>query len=767
MRQDPFTTIGSNPHRQDAIEKVTGQAKYTGDLALPGLLEGKVLRSIFPHALIESIDARKAQALDGVAAVLTRDDLNDIDPYYGHCLRDRPVIALDRVRYIGDPVAVVAAEDRETAEAALSLIDVRYKELPCLATVEDALREGAPVLHEKLAGVGEFHEMGGVGQQFKANVCHHEHFAKGDAARGFDEADEIIEETYEFPMIYHYTMEPHTTIAQYSQKGITLWTSSAHPFLVRAEIAHMFGLAHSRVEVVVPYVGGAFGGKSYFKIEPMVVAIARKTRGRPVRVAQSVAESMLTIRRHSAKSRIRTGVKRDGTIVAREAEVILDTGAYADNGPRVAKRAASRIHGPYHIENCKIDVLAVYTNTVPAGSMRSIGGPQTIWSLESHMDHLAERLHIDPLEFRLKNFLKSGELLRTGAKAMDADLASGMKMAALGIGWGKTKKPPGRGLGIAAGITDSEAMPVSVALVRLLADGSVMVMAGSTEVGQGTRTILSQIAAEELDIGIERVTMQGTNTNFTPFDRSTGASRSTTVMGNAVRAAARELRQQIVSAAAELLHVDLESIELKDGGAVCGDKRLGYGKVVELYFGMPGGELIGRGYIRPGGGMDTQLPVFWETGMGGVDLSVDSETGSIKLHKYVTVADVGKAIHPVQCEGQDEGAAIQGLGHTLFEQLVYESGQLLNPNLIDYRVPFITDLPTVFESKLVENGDGPGPYGAKGMGESGIVSIAPAIGNAIARATGVRIRELPLTPERVWRALRNATRDRPRVTDGA
>ena len=756
MQQDHLTAVGSNTKRQDAIEKVTGQAKYTGDLALPGLLEGKVLRSVFPHAVVESIDTHNAEVLDGVVAVLTRDDLKDIDPYYGHCLRDRPLIAIDRVRYIGEPVAVVAAENREIAEEAISLIEVRYKELPCLARVEEALAEGAPVLHVNVAGVGEFHEMGGVGEKFKSNVCHHEHFAKGDTAKGFEEADEIIEETYEFPMIYHYTMEPHTTVAQYNREGITLWTSSAHPFLVRAEIAHMFGLPHSRVEVVVPYVGGAFGGKSYFKIEPMVVAIARKTHGRPVRVAQSVAESMLTIRRHSAKCRIKTGVKRDGSIVAREAEVVMDTGAYADNGPRVAKRAANRIHGPYRIKHCKIDVMAVYTNTVPAGSMRSIGGPQTIWPLESHMDGIAERLGIDPLEFRLKNFLKPGEQLRAGSKAMDADLAVGMKRAAESIDWGDVKSAQGRGLGIAVGVTDSEAMPVSVALVRLLADGSVLVMAGSTEVGQGTRTILSQIAAEELDVPVECVTMQGTNTNSTPFDRSTGASRSTTVMGNAVRAAAQELRQQIIAAAAEVLKVEPSNIELKDGEVICDDKRVGYGRIVGLYFGMPGGELIGRGYIRPGGGMDTQLPIFWETGMGGVDVSVDTETGSIKLNKYVSVADVGKAINPAQCEGQDEGAAIQGLGHTMFESLVYENGQLLNPNLVDYRVPSITDLPAVFESKLIENRDGPGPYGAKGMGESGIVSIAPAIGNAIAHATGVRIRELPLTPERVWRALKGS-----------
>jgi len=750
-----FRVVGTSPRRIDGVEKVTGQAKFTGDLALDGLLHAKVLRSPVPHALIAAIDASKAEAFPGVVAVLTREDLTGIDPFYGHCLRDRPLIAVDRVRYIGEPVALVAAETAATANEALGLIEVRYQELPVLATVADALAEGAPLLHENVAGVGEFHEMAGVGDTEKSNICHHERFTKGDTAQGFAAADEIIEEHYEFPMIYHYTMEPHTTIAKVIRDNITLWTSSAHPFLIRSEIAHMFGYAQKNVEVIVPFVGGAYGGKSYFKIEPMVVAMARKTAGRPVRVAQSVAESMLTIRRHSVRCRIKSGVKRDGRIVAREAEVIMDTGAYADNGPRVAKRVANRVHGPYDIEHCQIDVLAVYTNTVPAGSMRSIGGPQSIWPLESHMDSMAEKLGIDALDLRLKNLLRPGQRLRDGAKAIDADFRVGINKAAAGIGWSEGKNlPTGRALGLAVGVTDSEAMPVSVALLRLLADGSVIVMAGSTEVGQGTRTILCQIAAEELRIAVERVTVGGTDTDYTPFDRSTGASRSTTVMGNAVKAAAEDLRERLLGAAAEVLKASPQAILLKDGEASAGDERLSYAKIVSAYFGMPGGELVGRGYIRPGGGMDTQLPVFWETGMGGVDLTVDGVTGAIVLHKYVSVADVGKAIHPEHCHGQDEGAAVQGLGHTLFESMVYEGAQLLNPGLVDYRVPCFTDLPQVFESKLVENRDGPGPYGAKGMGESGIVSIAPAIGNAIARATGVRMRELPLTPERVWRALR-------------
>ncbi|MGH7796614.1 MAG: xanthine dehydrogenase family protein molybdopterin-binding subunit [Candidatus Binatia bacterium] len=746
--------VGVSVPRIDGVDKVTGEAKFTGDLAMPGLLEAKVLRSPLPHGEIEAIDVSKAESLPGVVAILTRDDLTDIDPYYGNCLRDRAVVAIDRVRFVGEPVAVVAAEDALAAEEALSLIEVRYRELPCVPDMDAALAEGAPRLHDQCANTGEFHDVAGVGGNFGGNICHREQFSKGKPESAFAQADEIIDEAFEFPMVCQYAMEPHTAVARFNSAGITLWSSSAHPFLVRSELAHMFHLPHAKVEVIVPYVGGAYGSKSYFKIEPLAAAIARKTGGRPVRVTQSVTESMLTTRRHSARVHIKTGVKRDGTLVAREADVLLDTGAYADNGPRVAKRAISRMLGPYRLDHCKVNVLAVYTNTVPAGSMRSIGGPQTIWALESHMDTIADRVGFDPLEYRRKNLLRRGEILKPGATPIDADLREGITAAGKAVQSGSVKKQKGRGDGVAIGVSDSEAMPVSVALVRLLADGSVILIAGTTEVGQGARTILSQIVAQELAIPVERVSMQGTDTRATPFDRSTGASRSTTVMGSAVKAAAGDLRRQLIEAAAEVFNTHTRALTLKNGEVCSADKRLSYGGIISAFFGMPGGELIGRGTMRPGSALGSMFPLFWEIGMGGASVDVDTDTGETKIDRYITVADVGKAINPLQAEGQDEGAAIQGLGATLFESLVYEQGQALNANLIDYRVPRFTDLPDHFESCLVENEDGPGPYGAKGMGKSGIVSVAPAVGNALYRATGVRVRGLPLTPERVWRALK-------------
>jgi CO/xanthine dehydrogenase Mo-binding subunit len=759
MSAQNLAIVGTPARRIEGIEKVTGQAKFTVDFSIPGMLEGKVLRSPYPHALIESIDARPAERVPGVVAVLTRDDLRDINPYFGHCLRDRPLVALDRVRHVGEPVAAVAAEDALTAEEALSLIEVKYRELPVMATFDDALAPDAPILHPDIQGEGAYHELKKIEAGIRTNVCHTEHIEEGDVARGFAESDQIFEDVFEFPMVYHYTMEPHAAIAKIDGNGIVIWSSCAHPFVVRADLASIFGFPLSKVQVHVPYVGGAYGGKSYTKIEPLVVALARKAAGRAVRLAQSVPESMLTNRRHSARVWVKTGVKRDGTLVAREAKVLLDTGAFADNGPRVARRSATRIHGPYRIPHYKIDALAVYTNTCPAGSFRSIGGPQSIWALECHMDIMAAQLGIDAVQFRLHNLLKRGELLKTGAKPIDADLLDDLKEVAAAVDWnGSRERKSGRGVGVAVGVTDSEAIPVSTAIVRLLADGSVVVMSGSTEVGQGARTVLCQIAAEELSVPLEKVTMHATDTNVTPFDRSTGASRSTTVMGTAVRAAAADLGRQLVEIGADILKTKPEEIRLKNGELIAGEYRVGYVKALHTYFGMPGGELIGRGYCRPGGGISSIYPLFWETGLGGADVEVDTETGEIKLEKFVSLADVGKAINPPQCQGQDEGAAMQGIGHTLFESLIYEKGQPLNPNLIDYRVPSFKNLPAEFDTILVENQDGPGPHGAKGMGETGIVSPAPAIANAVARATGARVYELPLTPERVWRALEKRTR---------
>ncbi len=730
MKQRQLRYVGQNIPRVDGVDKVTGKAKFTGDLVIPGMLFGKILRSPYPHARIASIDVSEAEAFPGVSAVLTSADISDTDPYYN----GRPIIAIQKARYVGEPVAAVAAEDEETAEEALSLIKVDYEELPSAVGLEAALRHGAPLIHENS----------------KNNICSHERVEKGNIEKGFAEAEEIFEDSFTFPMVYHYTMEPHSVIADFKEEGITVWSSSQHPFQVRGDLSRIFGVPLDRVRIVIPYLGGGFGSKSYTKIEPLVVALARRAR-RPVRICLSVSESMLTVRRHAVRVRLKTGVKRDGTLVAREAEIYLDTGGYADNGPAVAIRAATRVLGPYRIPHIRTDAYAVYTNAGSAGSFRAIGAPQTIFAGESQMDIIASSLGIDPAELRLKNLLKKGEELMSKLRAIDADIASTLKKLVSASQWKKRSRKKNAAVGLAIGATNAGGMPISVAMVRLLADGCVTVLAGSTEMGQGVRTVLSQIVAEELSLSLDSIRVGGADTTVTPYDSSTGSSRSTTLMGLAVQAAARDLKKQLIKIGARVFGVRRSQVRVEDGGLCCGESKLTYREALERRFGGPGGELIGRGDV--GAEITGSLPVFWEIGMGSAELDVDRETGEISIRRYVSAADVGMAIHPAQCVGQEEGAAMMGIGHTMFEQMVYEGGQLVNPNLVDYRVPGFSDLPREFHSLLVENRDGPGPYGVRGMGEGGLVSVAPTIANALARGTGVRIFDLPLTPERVWRAL--------------
>ncbi|MGE5306557.1 MAG: xanthine dehydrogenase family protein molybdopterin-binding subunit [Alphaproteobacteria bacterium] len=734
MAKQPLQYVGKSVRRVDGVEKVTGKAKFLGDLVVPGMLYGKVLRSTYAHARIRSIDTARAESFPGVAAVLTAGDIGDGVPTYN----GRPVIAMHKVRYVGEPVAAVAATDAATAEEALSLINIEYEELPAAIGIDAARAPRAPSIHEER----------------KDNVCSHEHVERGNAQEGFAQSDVVVENHFTFPMVYHYAMEPHAVIAHWNEEGITVWSSAQHPFQVRNDIAKLFRVPAARVRMIIAYLGGGYGSKSYTKFEPLVVALARKA-GAPVRIANSVAESMITVRRHAAKVRLKTGFKKDGMMVAREAEIYLDTGAYDDNGPQVTIRAATRVLGPYWIPSINSNAYSIYTNSGSAGSFRAIGAPQVIYAGESQMDIAAARLGIDPAELRLKNLLKRGEELRPGLKGIDANLAYGLRKLVQASRWKKAAKIRNNPVGLACAVTNAGATPVSVAMARLQNDGVVNIFAGSTEMGQGVRTVLSQIAGEELKLPLEQIRVTGADTKVTPYDSSTGSSRSTTCMGTAVQAAARDLKKQLVQIAAEALRVRPGQVHLQEGALVCGEARLTFREALEHRFGKgSGGELIGRGDTTPAI-TEHQLPVFWEVGMGMVELAIDQETGRVRIKRLISVADVGKAIHPDGCIGQEEGAAMMGIGHTLFEQMIYDaSGNLLNPNLVDYRVPTFDDVPGEFHTVLVENGDGPGPYGVRGMGEGGLLSIAPSVCNALARGTGARITDLPLTPERVWRALR-------------
>ncbi|HKG25328.1 MAG TPA: xanthine dehydrogenase family protein molybdopterin-binding subunit [Thermomicrobiales bacterium] len=753
--------VGQDVPRVDARAKATGETRYAGDLVVPGMVYGKILRSPYAHARIRRIDASRARRLPGVVAVLTGDDVLDINPYYGHAIKDRPLIAIDRVRFAGEPVVAVAAEDLATADEALTLIDVEYEELSCAVTLDAALAEGAPRLHiTELLKPGLFHGLGELKPQ-PGNICYVHGFARGDVEDAFARAEVVVEGGYRFPAVYQYAMEPHTAIAQWSVDEVTVWSSCQHPFLVRSEIADLFGLPVANVRIVVPYLGGGFGSKSYTKMEPITVALARKAR-RPVRIANSVDEAMVTTRRHGMKAWVRTAATADGRLLAREVRAWFDTGAYADNGPRVVATGADAAPGPYRWDAVKVDAWGVYTNTSPAGSYRAFGATHLQWIGEAQVDEIARRCGLDAVQIRERNLLTPGESVRPGGKPLDADLIGNVKKIAEGLNW-DSPKPPNVGRGVSVGLLAAGAHPVSTAFARMEADGIVTLYVSSTEVGQGARTVFSQIVAEELALPVDRVKVVGSDTQVTPYDRSTGASRSTTLAGLAVQRAAQELRAQLLSIAARLYDLPEMALAVRDGAVWHEGEATSYPDLIRAHFGMVGGELIGRGEVRPenNDGSYAAGPVFWEVCIGGAEVEVDPDTGRLTVRKAVSVADVGKAINPKLVEAQEMGGVLQGLGNAIHEEMLYDpdTGQLLNGTLFDYHVPTIEDLPGAFVSTIVENADGPGPYGAKGVGEGSLAGATAAVVTALGDL-GIRVTELPATPERVWRWLQNAVDSR-------
>ncbi len=427
------SAIGQSVERADGRLKLAGQAEFTGDIRLPGMLYGAVLHSPVAHARISSIDTSAAEKLDGVVAILTGEDLSDIDPYYGHALRDRPIVAIGKVRFTGEPVAVVAAESQAAADLAVTRITVGYDELPVAAGLEKALAHDAPLVHEEAARPGSAHGLGKL-PDAEGNICYSYSFRRGDVDRAFAAAAVVVEGEYTFPAVYQYSMETHTTIAHWHGGELTLWSSCQHPFLVRQEIAVLFGLPLEEVQVIVPFLGGGFGSKSYTKMEPLTAAIARKA-GRPVRILNAVHESMITTRRHNMSCRMRTAAAADGTVLGRTAEAWLDTGAYADNGPRVTATAGDAAPGPYRWQAVQVQAHCVYTNTGPAGSYRAFGATHLQWIGESQLDEVARRLGMDRLEIRQRNLLRPGEEVRPGGKPLDADLIGDVGKAAEAIGW--------------------------------------------------------------------------------------------------------------------------------------------------------------------------------------------------------------------------------------------------------------------------------------------------------------------------------------------
>ncbi len=763
--------IGVEVPRRDARAKVTGRAAYVGDLELPGMLHARVLRSTVPHARIRRLDVSAAAALPGVV-VLTGEDFArwGLDPRYGPVLRDQPVVAVDKVRYVGDAVAAVAAPDPALAEEALGRIEVEYDELPAVYHPRDALAPDAPLLHEQPpAASPAFADLKHAHGPKHPNVCGEFNLRRGDVRAAFAAAALVVEGEYYSPTAQHHPLEPHGVLARVSDNRIELWANTQTPSVVRGQLAELYGVPVSRVRIVVPYIGGAYGSKAYTKLEPLAVALARKA-GRPVRLYLTSQEQFLTIVRHAAQARLRLGFAADGRLLAAEGEILMDAGAYAEISPRTCKYAGYSLPGPYWIPNLHVDAYAVYTNKTPAGAFRGYGVPQGSWAYEQLMDEAAERLGVDPLALRLLNVPEEGYRFSTGDAPSPRGLREALVRVAEAVGWDERNRavpPPAgarvaRGKGLGCALKSTITPSLSEAVVTMSEDGSVNVLSSTVEMGQGAETVLSQMVATELGVPRDWVTIVPPDTDVTPYDQATTASRSTYSMGNAVVAAAREVKAQLLETAADLLEAAVDDLEVDDGrvyvrGAPA--RMATFEAVLARRFGARMGTLVGRGAHQTSGGLDPETgqgkaSAFWYPGVGAAEVEVDLETGELRLLRYVTASDVGKAIHPRLCHQQNEGSVLMGLGLARSEELVFQDGQPLNAHLAEYKLPSIKDFPADYVSILLENPEADGPYGARGIGEACVPPVVAALGNALYDACGVRLHELPITAEKIRRALR-------------
>lgn len=755
--------VGRSVPRVDGHEKVTGAARFAIDLSVPGMAHAAVVRSEVAHGRLLGIDTEAARAVDGVLAVLTAADFPQYDLRFGHIVRDHPVLASDRVRYHGEPIALVVARTRRAALAAARLVEAEYEELDAVIDVHDALAPDAIELHPPAGRDADpaFLEFQGDTDVRDRNVCAEMEVGWGDVDAAFAEADVVVEGVYRFPMLYAYAMEPYNALATYEGGRLTVHTTQQHPYSVREELARIFELPMGRVRVVAGNVGGGYGSKAHMKVEALA-ALGAIATGRPVKLVLSVEESILTTRADSAEIRARSGFRADGRLCAREFDILLNTGAYTDASPLVTNKAAHRCFGPYAIPALRVRARAIFTNTVAASSFRGFGAPQGSLAGEAQMDEAAARLGIDAHELRRRNLVAPGGEILPDRRPIETDLADDLRQLTDALAWDAGRPPAGRdgrlrGTGFAVTASDAGSYPTSVAMVRIHADGSASVSIGSTELGQGRSTVMSQIVAEELELPFERVSIFDADTAVVPYERATGASRSTTLAGRALQAACRDARATVRRFAAEAYGVAPEEVHDAPGGVEVAGKPRSYRDVIRAWFGS-GGEVVGIGSIRRDGDL-AQLPAFWEVGCCGVAIAVDRETGAIEVERLATVGDVGFAVNPALVEGQDAGAAMMGLGLALSEQLVYDGETLVNPNVVEYKVPRISDLPRETVQRVVQRRDGVGPYGAKGAGEGSLNPMGAAMAAAVTRAVGAPARELPLTPERVWRLLRAAEHD--------
>jgi len=744
------SAMGRSLPRVEARAKVTGHAEYVHNLRLPGMLYGKIHRSTVAHARIRNIDVSAAQAMPGVYAVYTAEDVKKLipEPYYGPAFHDQPILAIDKVHYVGEPVALVLAADPHVADAAAQQIVAEYQELPAVFDEVEAMTSKA-VVHDVLKPAGTFPDLKHLKDKRNTNIALDFHLRRGDAQKAFAEADHVFEHTFRTQQVLHLPLEPFVTVADPAPNQLVIHTASQSPSFVRIEIARLLGWPENKVRVKVPYLGGGFGAKLYIKLEALTAAAALIS-GRPVKIALTMEEQFYTLTKHATTLRIKSGVTKDGKITARECEVWWNGGAYADIGPRITQKSGFTAPGPYDIDHVAIDSYSLYTNLTPAGALRGFGIPQLVWAYESHTDMIAKALKIDPLAIRRINILREGRPQATGTLMRDAGIEPVLERLASRMKWEKAfDKGSGtirRGRGIAIGFKASISPTTSMAIVNISADGSCIVYCSTVDMGQGSDTAMAQFAAEALGIPVERVTVVHPDTDVTPYDMATLGSRSTYHMGHAVKNAAEEARDKLLALAKEV-GLSAETTPIPD--------------IFRKKYGMQAGNIVGVGSFippytppEPGTGLTTDATPFWMIGATGAEVEVDTETGEFKVTRLVNLVDVGRPVNPAIVETQISGATIMQLGFTLSERMDFDAGQVTNASLADYKIPGIRDVPPVMENEAVDMVQKTGPFGAKGVGESGTFGVSPAIASAIDDAVGVRLTSLPLTSEAVFRGLR-------------
>ena len=736
------SAIGQSITRGEGPDKVSGKAVYAADISLPGMLWGKVLRSPYPYARIVSIDTSHAEALPGVHAVVTGQDMPDAR--IGRRMVDMPVLAQDVVRFVGEKVAAVAAIDRETADEALLLINVEYEELTPVYDAEEAMSPNAPDLHPDMESYrGLPQPPSGI-----RNTFAHMTWEKGNIEQGFKESDLIFEHSFNAQLMHQAYIEPHACLVSADESGqVQIWANNKDPYMLRDQLAGAWSVPAESIVLHPSTIGGDFGGKGSFMDVPLCYYLSKRS-GRPVKMVMDyIQELMAGNPRHPAVMTIKTGVMKDGTIMARQARAVFDSGAYGAFKPTVYLRGADHLCGVYKVPHAKIESYTVYTNNVPRGHMRSPAKPQVVFAVESHMDMIAQELGLDAYQFRLKNVMREGDSSPIGHHWQQIKAVETLEAAAKAAGIGQPL-PPNTGRGMA--MTDLvQGTGRFSAKIGLSDEGNPQLHMAFWDTGTGSHTVLRQMVAEELTLDTEDVQIVLETTANMPYTAGSGGSRVMLSAGRAVVAAAQELRGKLVEAASPLLDAPEEQVSLQNGRLVAAGRSMSIAEVIS----RTGGEsLTGEASLTPDA---AELTSFCTQ---VAEVHVDPETGEITVNKLITVHDIGAILNPLNHQGQVEGGIIQGLGYALMEELELEDGHISTLSFGDYKIPTSADVP-VMETVLIQGDAGPAPYESKGIGESSNIPVAGAIANAVFDAVGVRITDLPVTADKVLAGLR-AKRDK-------